>query len=227
MSNMTLINENMRKFIADRISNGICERIFIGDAGIRSQKIEENINLSTLNLLGKKINKDKVETFIQMFVDRYVGAIVRKGEAVGVIAAQSLVQPITQAVLKSQHGTGRKQEGSGSTSLIHLNRLKVSTRVVNIHLKDLKSHQTRVRKENNGISLLTHMRHLYEEVKFSDILTSNFGDAKYSPDEADEDYSTNPAYVFFNHNKSIKKGQPIYKFVMTRFSLSLLKKQME
>lgn len=226
MVSETLITEEKRQDIAERISMRIYEKLFISGDTMRSIKIVENIGSTMISLLGKKIKTDKIGIYISMYVDKYVSAIVRKGEAVGVIAAQSLVQPITQAVLKSQHGTGRKQE-SGSTSLIHLNRLKVATTVINVHLKKIDEYRESLYKKekDEGIQkefrrdLLTRMRNAYEEVKFGDILTSVFGDAKYSPDKAGEDYWANPLYTYINHDRNTLLKQPIYKFVVDKDKL--------
>lgn len=221
------ISEEERSQMAKEIATQIYKKFFLEDdeTSLQKKKILENVSLSLLSMLSKdaSLKNDLFEkrkrVFIKLYVIKYVSSIVSKGLAGGLIAAQSLVQPITQAVLKSQHSTGRKQDG-GSTTLIDLNRLKVSRSIINVHLKKkLRNHEKNV--ELTSEETLKLLRQNHEEVRFEDILTSDFGDARYSPDLVTDDYIQNRLLIYLNKQESYtpQKGNPLYKFIIDKDKL--------
>lgn len=127
------INE-YEKF-SNEISTSIIKTIFpnISPDHYKMLKIHQNIALVTIAIIGATLSESIVEKLKKECINRYLFSLVSPGDMVGVTAAQSVSQPITQAVLKSQHSTGKKQSGS-STSLLSLNRLKVSKNTYKVHL---------------------------------------------------------------------------------------------
>lgn len=127
--------------ICSEILTGICTKIFpnlVRSGKInhyKLTKIRQNIFLICRNILGIKITENNLQKKIDMIIKKFVASISNDGDPVGVTTAQCVSHPITQDVLKSQHGTGKKQKES-STSLIFLTRLKIHKRFVKIHYKN-------------------------------------------------------------------------------------------
>lgn len=195
----------LRNKLFDTIKKGVEERFFNqGGDHIRMVKIAQNIGLQITALLGRTIKKDRVDTYIQEYVARYILSVVRIGEPVGVIAAQSLNQPIVQSVLKSQHRTGAK-ETTAANSLVMLNKMGIATRIIKVHLLNNDT-----RKVTSDERLQTLSR-LYEEVKLDDVLSSTFGNSKYTPDQASKFYSQELTYMYINHRHTTE-GEIVYRF---------------
>ena len=200
------INEKLRTELVRDIVDGITMKLFgynrkTGNQDIRKTKIEGNINLVSLGILGKKIHKNAIASFKETSINKYLQTICRKGEAVGIIAAQSLIQPITQAVLKSQHSAGKEQKDSGSSILIDLCRLRVSRKTVNVHFKD------GIQKDEK------EMMEQFGHVNFDEVIVPIFGKSKYEPLLIDESYYKNTSFVYIRiKEKNTKKA--IYRFTM-------------
>lgn len=216
---MVLITQNVLDDIAGRIFDKIIRALFERDKDfvpdIRCTKIRENIDMGTLSLLGKRIKEDKINLYVRLFAEKYVGTVPKKGEAIGTIIAQSIVQPIVQAVLKSQHGGGKKQDHS-SSSLIELSRLKCK-RVINIHLN-----------EPYRKSTLKRLANKYQDIKLEDVLIGRYGKSKYTPEEAGENYSWREGIIYLNkpgdperivEADDVPKDAPIYKFIIDQDKL--------
>jgi len=62
----------------------------------------------------KKLNKKEIEEFMQYLKEKYDEAKVEEGEAVGIIAAQSLGEPGTQLTLRTKHYAGAIEVSVGS-----------------------------------------------------------------------------------------------------------------
>lgn len=137
MSETVTFGINKYEWFSRRISDTIIKKIFpnLSLEHYKVIKIHQNIALSSLAVIGKTLTKVEVENLIEECVNRYIFSLASAGDLAGATAAQSVSQPITQAVLKSQHGTGKKQTGN-STSLLSLNRLRVLKNCYKIHLKN-------------------------------------------------------------------------------------------
>src|SRR5512136_68736 len=62
------------------------------------------------NLAKTKLSKKSVEKAINLTVDRYKRALMEPGEAVGIVAAQSIGEPGTQMTLRTFHYAGVKEQ---------------------------------------------------------------------------------------------------------------------
>ena len=128
--------------------------------------------------------------------------------AVGILAAQSLVQPIVQAVLKSQHSVGKKTDNSASMSLTSLCGLKISTRAINVHLF------------NHSPNKLKELSDKHIETKLKDVLSSTFGDNKFCPITVDAEYSRTPGFTYIHMDEGfIPPGKSIYRFSVDKYKL--------
>lgn len=135
MTDAIVFGINRYEWFSRRISDAIIGRIFpeLSLDHYKVIKIHQNIALSSIAIIGKTLTKAQTEKLIDECVEKYLFSLASAGDLAGATAAQSVSQPITQAVLKSQHGTGKKQTGN-STSLLSLNRLRVLKNCYKIHL---------------------------------------------------------------------------------------------
>jgi len=214
---MLLIDEKLKQEMIANIVSEI-ENALFGEkyASIRLDRIRQNVELAMVSLLGKKIRHDKVNAYCHTYATSHIRAVVRTGEAAGIIAAQSLNQPVTQAVLKSQHRTGSK-ETAGANSLITLNKMTVgeNQRTIKVHLSGPIA--------NTPEEALRLLAETFEEVKLEDVLSSTYGDSKYEPETVnipatytwgdDSDYSQNPLFTYINHHLMTDKSV-VYRFRM-------------
>jgi len=216
------IDEKLRREMVMNIVATIERALFgEGDGNIRIVRIRQNVELAMVALLGKKIRRDKIQVYCDEYAAAHIRAVARTGEACGIIAAQSLNQPVTQAVLKSQHRTGNR-EMAGANSLITLNKMIVGRngRTIKVHL--LQGVITVPPEET--LRLLTRT---FEEVKLEDVLSSTYGESKYEPetvgirdDNEDPnvtrsvvDYSQNPLFLYVNHH-FMEDNSVVYRFHM-------------
>lgn len=231
MASMTtskvIINEKLKKDMIQKICSIIEEKLFRGKGNIRMVRIRQNVAHAMNALLGKSIVQSKIDLYCQSYAASHIQAVARVGEAVGTIAAQSLNQPVTQAVLKSQHRTGNK-ESAGANSLISLNKMSVSQRTFKVHLKPAAASRFQI-LAGAEVGILKELARRFEEVKLEDVLSSTYGDSKYSPvtvnrnwypDENSgdlapdyEDYSQDPLYFYINHHR-MGPDQVVYRFRM-------------
>lgn len=123
----------------EKVTREISAKVFPGITNHSTDrkilKIKQNIILACRNLLGMESNYELFEKLINTLVRTYVSCIANDGDPVGNTAGQCISHPITQDVLKSQHGTGKKQKES-TGSLISLVRLKIHSRILKIHLEN-------------------------------------------------------------------------------------------
>jgi len=213
---MVTIDESLRRVMSANIVAAIEEVLFGGGYGnIRVDRVRQNVELATVALLGKEIKRNKVQAYCDAYTAAHVRAVVRTGEAVGIIAAQSLNQPVTQAVLKSQHRTGSK-ETAGANSLITLNKMTVgeNDRTIKVHLRqDIKD----IPPEK----MLRVLTRKFEEVKLEDVLSSTYGNSKYEPETVSipreyawgdsSDYSQDPMFLYINHHL-MHDNSVVYRF---------------
>jgi hypothetical protein len=196
-----VIGQDLCREISKSIRDGIVSRIFGDEHDIRIVKISQNVEFGVTSLLGKKIREDVIDKFILEYINRYVRAMLRVGESVGVIAAQSLGQPVVQATLKLQHRAGAK-ENKGANSLVNLNKMTFQSRIMKIHPLSGKW------LEKQTLQTLTRM---FEEVKLEEVLTSTYGSSKYTPEQSTKFYTQETSYVYINH-RHIQEGKIVYRF---------------
>ncbi len=160
---MTTIDNKLRLIIVNKVVAVISrtlERSRIGN-------IVQNIKMMSLRLLGDTINVDKLDAYCRKVAELFLSSLVSRGKNVGLEAAQSLLQPITQAYLKSQHSAGRKGS-SGASSLVKLNALKTSPRVVVAHCRTTVDVMQKWAKDN-------------EYTSFGEVIATPCGGCKYVP----------------------------------------------
>jgi hypothetical protein len=189
--------------LLERITKGIFKHLWKNEEEIQGVKIKENVATSLLTVLGKTIKTSAYEKYIEKWISIYVSSIAEKGEAIGILAGQSLVQPIVQGVLKSQHSTGKQQAGADTISFIDLNSLRTKVQVIKVHLENRIYDDPKLESE--------FLSKKYEEVTVGDILISSLGDAKYKPIEIDDSYKNNNLFVYINYSE-LYSGQNVYRF---------------
>jgi hypothetical protein len=135
-------------------------------------KMVQNVKINCIGLLGKSIPSEMLMPYCEALAKSYIDSFVNRAECIGISAAQSLGQPITQATLKAQHEAGKKSTSDDST-LIKLNSLKVHPRVINLHVKsdllDAKSFDMHSWAKRN------------EYTCFGEVIACPCGEAKYIP----------------------------------------------
>lgn len=206
MDDYELINENRRRIIVENIIEGILNVLKLNRYALN--KIRANITIISLQLLGKKIKKDKTTLFVYKCVEKILASLPKRGDTVGIIAGQSLTQPITQAVLKAQHSAGKAQEGS-STSLIALNRMQMSTRYINIHYKKLLT-----------LGETIDFSKKLERISIGELLKSTYGSTKYTPKPFTPP-SENKFSVYIKVSRDIGKYPPKISYGFTMDSEKL------
>jgi len=86
-----------------------------------------------------KLSKEAFDTLLELVVKNYKAALVEPGEAVGIIAAQSVGEPGTQMTLRTFHYAGVKERNVtlGLPRLIEIvdARRKLSTPIMSIYLE--------------------------------------------------------------------------------------------
>lgn len=203
---MSLITEEIRSQIQQRVADEVCKKYFsVKDrlSDVRASKIRQNVCMDSHRIVGMTIHRDDIDELIKIWVDQYTEAVVSKGGAVGIEAGQSLVQPIIQGMLKSQHKTGNKQNMAGANSIEYLNKLKAKIKVVRMHLTDNK---------------ITH-RYLtdrYVEIKMRDVLVSSMGNSKVKIVPFKKEIYNNSEYIFINPkiDQPHPENQPLYQFMV-------------
>ena len=97
--------------LMNSIANAIIDKLraLLNVSDMQLNKMFQNVRMNALIMLGKFIDEAKIDTFIQRIVNGYINSLPRRGENVGILSAQSLVQPITQGILKAQHSSGKKE----------------------------------------------------------------------------------------------------------------------
>ena len=93
------------------IANAIIDKLraLLNVSGYAIGQDAQNVRMNALIMLGKFIDEAKIDTFIQRIVNGYMNSLPRRGENVGILSAKSLVQPITQGILKAQHSSRKKE----------------------------------------------------------------------------------------------------------------------
>jgi hypothetical protein len=223
---MVLINKKLAEKMVVRIVALIDAKLFGKEGYSRLIRIFQNVRYSIYSLLGKEIPESHIQVFCREYADAHVGRVVRVGEPVGIIAAQSFNQPVTQAVLKSQHRTAGK-ETLGTNSLITMNSMTVKEHAFKIHfIPEVAAKET-----------LDSLARKYEEVRMEDVLSSTHGDSVHSPEVVNKDwpvdfshyfnagahaagtdapdgfsdYSQNPLFLYINH-RFVGRREVVYRY---------------
>ncbi len=82
--------------------------------------IRSYLNMKTLM---NKVNEEMLNQIIDVIYYTYSNAYIDYGTAVGIIAAQSLSEPMTQFVLDSKHRSGRSSVGSRTQTLVRIEEI--------------------------------------------------------------------------------------------------------
>lgn len=133
-----IINIDMYNKISNTIYTKVSKRLYGDNIDLDSyflSKIKNNIDLRCLELLGNRMTKKEIESAINNAINCFVSSVANDGDLVGVTAAQNIGQFISQTVLKTQHGSGKKQS-SNPVSVLTLNRLRVNKTSVKIHISN-------------------------------------------------------------------------------------------
>jgi len=139
---------------------------------IRFGKLAQNVKITALNLLGKSLDPSKEELFVKKVAEAYLDSFPKRGENVGIHAAQSLTQPITQATLKAQHSAGQKSS-SDETAFVKLNALKTCPRIITLHARQVGNEAMHER--------LSAWAKAHEYVSFGEVIATPYGRCKYVP----------------------------------------------
>ncbi len=175
------------------------------EGSIRMTKIIQNVKLMLLQLLGESLSKEEIGDYVEEFSSQFISKSIEVGEASGTIAAQSLLEPITQATLKSQHRAGAKDTG-GSASLLQLNKLNTTNKIYKIHFK-VNDSELKFGKTQEDLS------REYEEVFLGDVLASTYGESRFEPVMVDDYYSQQTEMVYLNH-RDIWPKEVVHRFKM-------------
>jgi hypothetical protein len=223
---MDLIDMEVANRMVDRIVGMIDDRLFGGSGSYRLTRIQQNVRYAVYTLLGKMMPRGYEKIYCKEYAEAHVGRVVRVGETVGIIAAQSFNQPVTQAVLKSQHRTAGK-ETLGANSLITMNSMTVKEHAFKIHFKP----------DVARLETLDSLAKKYEEVMLEDVLSSTHGDSVHSPEIVNKnwpvnfsscykvgaqgeefempggvsDYSAEPLFLYFNH-RFMGRREVVYRY---------------
>ncbi len=120
------------------------------------EEYEEKLNPEIINSIkkiieGKKLTKQQLKKILDRCVDEYEASRVEPGEAVGLVAAQSLGEPGTQMVLNVKHfsGASEVQVSQGLPRIIEIYdaRKAILTPMMEIYLaNDVKTNAEEVKK---------------------------------------------------------------------------------
>ena len=115
----------------------------------RLAKVEKSLTPLLVSEIGEqalkaKLTPEAVDKLIGIAADNYKSALVEPGEAVGIIAAQSIGEPGTQMTLRTFHYAGVKEQNVtlGLPRLIEIvdARRKPSTPIMTIYLDEERRH---------------------------------------------------------------------------------------
>lgn len=179
MSKKVIIDYELRTEIADKVISLLKMVLNYGkQSDIVLHKKFQNVKIESLKLLGREIDPNKIDKYAEMIAEGYLDSLVSRGENVGTISEQSLIQPITQAHLKVQHVAGRRSS-SDESSLVKLNYLKTSPRVITVHVRHDISSTAMETADMKG--RLEKWAKDHEYTTFGEVIVSPCGRCKYVP----------------------------------------------
>jgi len=167
---LVLIDIKKMKEIADRVIAKV--NAVFRNPKIYLSKLHQNARICAFRILGHYIYESRIDKFVDRIAYAYISSFPRRGEPVGIINAQALIQPITQSILKAQHSAGKKDTGT-ETKLIHLNGLKVNPKIITLHPR-----------KNIDIDKWAKDN---EHCLFGEVLSTIFGSCKYVPNTSTTD----------------------------------------
>lgn len=102
------------------------------------------------------LSKDETSKFADFILNKYAELVVEPGEAVGIVAAQSLGEPGTQLTLRTKHfaGSAEVSVGSGIQRMEEIvdARIKAKYPTMTIHLNDeLKNNKDKAEKFSKSL----------------------------------------------------------------------------
>lgn len=123
--------------------------------------IRSYLNLATL--IRRGINNEALDIIIEQIETFYAKSLVSYGKAVGIIASQSISQPMTQLVLDSHHTAGASGRVAKKTGMFRIreilaarttDRMKYPTMTFNV-LAEYQKNKIKVQEIANHIELLS------------------------------------------------------------------------
>src|SRR3989338_10338093 len=120
------------------------ERIYASGELFKEQKLPELlVNKISRYAEKEKLSKKEAEELTKKIEEKYSAALAEPGEAVGIVAAQSLGEPGTQLTLRTKHyaGAAEVSVGSGIQRVEEIvdGRSKARYPTMTIHMLDEKS----------------------------------------------------------------------------------------
>jgi DNA-directed RNA polymerase subunit A" len=126
------------------------------------QKILDDVK----NNLPDKISDAKIKKVLELVYDEYMNSIAEPGEAVGLVAAESIGEPSTQMTLNTFHfaGVSEMNVTTGLPRIIEVldGRAEISTKMMNIHLKSPYSEGKDIKKVAETIKETTLKEYVKE-----------------------------------------------------------------
>ena len=187
---MQTIDETTRRGIVANAVARIKAVLTLPDIALH--KIVQNVQIASLRLVGQSIDPAKLDALALKTANLYLDSLVNRGENVGLIGAQSLTQPFTQACLKNQHSAGRKKADEHS-SLVGLNSLKTSPRIITLHPKP-----------GTNKAILDQWAKDNEYSVFGEVIVRPCGDCPYVPCTRTTTRSPDNAYI------NVPKNVPVF-----------------
>jgi len=150
-----------------------------------------------ISIIELKLNKVKFDYIIESIINSYNKSVVEPGEMVGIIAAQSIGEPVTQLTLNTFHHSGIGSMGATTLGVPRMKELmsvsrNMKTPVMIIYLeKEFK---------NNGV-VANRIQSYIKHTTFKDV--RNRIDIYYDPEPLDKDsfMENDKVYnIFYSHN---------------------------
>jgi len=118
------------------------------------------------NTLPDKISDAKIKKILELVYEEYLNSVAEPGEAVGLVAAESIGEPSTQMTLNTFHfaGVSEMNVTTGLPRIIEVldGRAEISTKMMNIHLKSPYSEGKDIKKIAETIKETTLKEYIKE-----------------------------------------------------------------
>jgi len=126
------------------------------------QRVLEDVK----NALPDKISDSKVKRILELVYKEYLNSVAEPGEAVGLVAAESIGEPSTQMTLNTFHfaGVSEMNVTTGLPRIIEVldGRAEISTKMMHIHLKSPFSEGKDIKKIAESIKETTLKEYIKE-----------------------------------------------------------------
>jgi DNA-directed RNA polymerase II subunit RPB1 len=178
---------------------------------------------NTMNLMneGKNLSKKTFNTLLEDLLLSFNKNVVQPCEMIGILAAQSIGEPLTQFTLNTFHSTGVSDVVSNMSAMLRFKELISFSK--NIKTPFMKIHLTEEFKYNEETVL--QFANMIENTIFKDIIIGteiyferdfDLKDSVHSKDKMD----SNPKNIFFinasNKNVSLKSLPWVYRFIIDK-----------